>query len=85
MLLDFLMLIFLIVGIIFIYNTYYNNENKINDDVLYDNSVNKTVNTESYKPFSSIESKGTELNNNIATKETKYTREKTTTGFFNII
>ena len=80
MLLDFLMLIFLIVGIIFIYNTYYNNENKIND-----NLVNKTVNTESYKPFSSIESKGTELNNNIATKETKYTREKTTTGFFNII
>lgn len=85
MLLDFLMLIFLIVGIFFIYNTYYNNENKINDNVLYDNSVNKTVNTESYKPFSSIESKGTELNNNIATKETKYTREKTTTGFFNII
>ena len=85
MLLDFLMLIFLIVGIFFIYNTYYNNENKINNDVLYDNSVNKTVNTKSYKPFSSIESKGTELNNNIATKETKYTREKTTTGFFNII
>lgn len=85
MLLDFLMLIFLIVGIFFIYNTYYNNENKINDNVFYDNSVNKTVNTESYKPFSSIESKGTELNNNIATKETKYTREKTTTGFFNII
>lgn len=85
MLLDFLMLIFLIVGIFFIYNTYYNNENKINDNVLYDNSVNKTVNTESYKPFSSIESKGTELINNIATKETKYTREKTTTGFFNII
>ncbi len=85
MLLDFLMLIFLIVGIFFIYNTYYNNENKINDNVLYDNSVNKIVNTESYKPFSSIESKGTELDNNIATKETKYTREKTTTGFFNII
>tara|TARA_B100000886_G_C20119168_1_gene365155 strand:+ start:275 stop:514 length:240 start_codon:yes stop_codon:yes gene_type:complete len=79
------MLIFLIVGIFFIYNTYYNNENKINDNVLYDNSVNKIVNTESYKPFSSIESKGTELDNNIATKETKYTREKTTTGFFNII
>ena len=85
MLLDFLMLIFLIVGIFLIYNTYYNNENKVNDNSLDYNSVNATVNIENYKPFSTIENKGTDINNNITTKETKYTREKTTTGFFNII
>ena len=85
MLLDFLMLIFLIVGMIFIYNTYYNNENKINDNSLYETSVNATTNIENYKPFSVIQDKGTEINNNISTKETKYTREKTSTGFFNVI
>ena len=85
MLLDFLIIIFLIIGIGFIYKTYFNNENKLETKSLENNVLNKNEKIENYKPFSTIENNGSEINNPTNIKETLFTREKTTTGFFNII
>ena len=85
MLLDFLIIIFLIIGIGFIYKTYFNNENKLETKSLENIVLNKNVKIENYIPFSTIENNRSEINNPTNIKKTLFTREKTTTGFFNII
>ena len=47
--------------------------------------LNKNVKIENYIPFSTIENNRSEINNPTNIKKTLFTREKTTTGFFNII
>tara|TARA_B110000495_G_C22869996_1_gene507332 strand:+ start:567 stop:815 length:249 start_codon:yes stop_codon:yes gene_type:complete len=82
MLYDFLIIIFLIVGAGFIYKMYFKTEKEMEKEI---ENTNVKVNLENYKPFSTIENTGTDINkidNNI---ETSYTREKTSTGFFNLI
>ena len=85
MLLDFLIIIFLIIGIGFIYKTYFNNENKLETKSLENIVLNKNEKIENYIPFSTIENNRSEINNPTNIKKTLFTREKTTTGFFNII
>ena len=85
MLLDFLIIIFLIIGIGFIYKTYFNNENKLETKSLENIVLNKNIKIENYIPFSTIENNRSEINNPTNIKKTLFTREKTTTGFFNII
>lgn len=82
MLFNFLIIIFFVVGMGFIYKMYFKNENEI------ENKIEKEtikVNLENYKPFSTIENTGTDINKTDNNIETLYTRERTTTGFLNLI
>lgn len=93
MLSTFLIIIFLIIGMGIIYNNYFNNkiekesisknENK-NENIL---NKKKSLNVDriQYKPFSINENNDTLLNTTELSVKTPYTREKNTTGFFNII
>ena len=80
MLSNFLIIIFLIVGMVFIYKKYYENTNE-NENT----NTNTNLNIENYKPFSISENKGTKIDTNEISVKTPYTREKTTTGLLNII
>ena len=82
----FLIIIILIIGIGIIHNNYFNNksENK-GENILNEKKTDSIINTIQYKPFSINENKGTVLDSNEISVKTPYTREKNTTGLFNII
>lgn len=86
----FLIIIILIIGIGIIHNNYFNNksENKSEnkgENILNEKKTGSNINTIQYKPFSINENKGTVLDSNEISVKTPYTREKNTTGLFNII
>ena len=86
MLSNFLIIIFLLIGMGFIYKKYFNNENE-NENENENTTVNTNTNVkvENYKPFSINQHKGTIVDTHDISVKTPYTREKTTTGLLNII
>ena len=86
MLSKFLTIIILIIGIGIIHNNYFNNnkEDK-SENILNKKKISLNNNTIQYKPFSINDNKGSGIESNEIYVKTNYTREKNTTGFFNII
>ena len=90
MLSKFLIIIILIIGMGIIYNNYFNNKIEDKGECKDENIINEkktglNINAIQYKPFSINENKGTVLDENEISVKTPYTREKNTTGLFNII